>query len=144
MMLLLHFPPPPSSLFFLSPPSSLFFLSPPPSSLFLSPPPSGLGWNEDISLETLEGASLLHWNGKSRSPLTLSTPSHSDVLPALPSPLSPSGKPWLPDGLYHELWLLHHPPACSGYGRCVRVQSGGYQCQCVEGYSGHTCQETAR
>jgi len=26
---------------------------------------NGLGWNKDMSQESLEGANLLHWNGRS-------------------------------------------------------------------------------
>ena len=112
----------------------------------LLPPPSGLGWKEDMSLESLEGASLLHWSGKSGSPYTQHTLTFTCTACPLSTtlPRSPSGKPWLPDGLYRELWRQHLPPACSDHGRCVRVQGGGYRCQCAEGYSGQTCQETAR
>ena len=78
-----------------------------------------------MSLETLEGASILHWNGKSRSPLTLSTPSHLGV--PLPPPPPPS--------------LSQESPGCQtayivSYGSCTtllpaQAMGGVFMCRVV-------------
>ena len=75
-----------------------------------------------MSLETLEGASILHWNGKSRSPLTLSTPSHLGV------PLPPPS-------------LSQESPGCQtayivSYGSCTtllpaQAMGGVFMCRVV-------------
>ncbi|XP_064405544.1 uncharacterized protein LOC135350619 [Halichondria panicea] len=76
---------------------------------------NGLGWNTEMSRRDLDEAKLLHWSGKR--------------------------KPWLPDGLYKDLWHAHNPPSCGGHGQCITMETGIYTCHCDSEHTGKLCSQ---